>query len=145
MVYRQPIKNKMEDENVNAMAVGRDIATDLQKAIERSQITGVDPAVPRNVRELAQDVNSSDDSEDNGGEDYSGYQPINEIEEPNTIKIRDFSVKELNYGFLITVGCHKFAISTPTEAAKLIAEYLKDPKGTENKWFSNELSIKRNR
>lgn len=63
-------------------------------------------------------------------------------EEPackNDNKIRNFSVRELNFGYVIDVGCHSFAIETPEKLTQLIGEYLTNPKATEKKWFKNQL------
>lgn len=63
----------------------------------------------------------------------------------NEGKIRPLSIEELNYGYVVTVGCHKFAISSSKKLTKLIGEYLEDPKSTEEKWFNNSLSIKKDK
>ena len=60
-------------------------------------------------------------------------------------KIRSINVEELNYGFIVTVGCHRFAIETGKKVSEMIGEYLKNPKEIEKKWFANEFKLKRNR
>jgi hypothetical protein len=54
-------------------------------------------------------------------------------------KIRQISIREVNRGYIVEVGCHTFAFSTPDELADKISAYLKDPNGVERKWFNGEL------
>lgn len=58
--------------------------------------------------------------------------------------IKKITIEQLQYGYIVKVGCHTFAIETHKRLSKVLAEYLADPSGTENKWFSNELDLKRN-
>lgn len=52
--------------------------------------------------------------------------------------LRDFSIKKLNYGYIVTIGCHKFAIETKENLAKQISEYILDPQKKEEEWFSKK-------
>lgn len=54
-------------------------------------------------------------------------------------KIREVMVKQLSRGYVVTVGCQSFAISTPAELISKIAEYVNDPQATERKWFDGKL------
>lgn len=124
-------------------------------AINEAQITGRDRTfseTPRDDRDgeerpVYEDAmaDATDDCEEDCAPDPRYGGDVAMAEDDGINKIRDFSVKELNYGFLIKVGCHSFAISTAAEAGRLITEYLKDPKGTEAKWYANDLSLKRKR
>lgn len=58
--------------------------------------------------------------------------------------IRKFSVEQLEYGYLVKVGCHTFALERHTTVTRMIGEYLANPQETESKWFANELALKRN-
>jgi len=53
--------------------------------------------------------------------------------------IRDVCVKQLNYGYIVTIGCHKFAIETPEKLIEKLGEYIKSPQETESKWFKGQL------
>ena len=55
--------------------------------------------------------------------------------------VRDIAIVKLNYGYVVTVGCHKFAIETPETVIAKLGEYLKDPLGTEMKWFEGKLFL----
>lgn len=54
-------------------------------------------------------------------------------------RIREISIRELNRGFIVKVGCHSFALSTSDELIRLISDYIKSPSETEHKWFNGEL------
>ena len=82
-------------------------------------------------------------------------EPVNEVcdsgdDEPQTDssenKIRSkLNIKQLDYGYIVTVGCHEFALETHERVIEMLGEYLADPKGTEAKWFANQLKLKRSR
>ena len=54
-------------------------------------------------------------------------------------KMRELTIRELNRGFVVTAGCHTFAISTAKELTELVTEYINNPRETEEKWFSGKL------
>jgi len=58
---------------------------------------------------------------------------------PSEDKIREVTIREVNRGFIVQVGCHTFAISTKTELTTKLTEYILNPIKTESKWFKNEL------
>lgn len=53
--------------------------------------------------------------------------------------MREVRITKLNYGYIVTVGCQKFAIETPETVVEKLGEYLKDPLATEKKWFNGKL------
>lgn len=54
-------------------------------------------------------------------------------------KIREVSIRELNKGYLVNVGCHSFAITDSKLLIKLLSEYISDPEKTEKKWYDKKL------
>ena len=56
----------------------------------------------------------------------------------NGYKFREFTVKPLNYGFIITAGCHQFAIETPEKLAFVLSEYVLNPSDKETKWWKEK-------
>ena len=52
---------------------------------------------------------------------------------------RDIHIKHMHHGYLVEVDCHKFAFETPEKMLKYILQYLKDPNGTERKWWDKKL------
>ena len=50
---------------------------------------------------------------------------------------RDFSVNKLNYGYVVRVGCHQFAIETPEKLIDKLTEYILDPNRCESNWWKN--------
>lgn len=65
-------------------------------------------------------------------------QPLAPIDErPN--KIRQINIEELNYGYIVRVGCHNFAIETKAQLIAQLSAYIQDPAITEKKWFDGKL------
>ena len=62
-----------------------------------------------------------------------------QMETHNGDKIRNITIRELNRGFIIDVGCHSFAITNVSDVIKYLTEYLNNPNQTEKNWFSNKL------
>jgi hypothetical protein len=54
-------------------------------------------------------------------------------------QIRDIEISQLNYGYIVKIGCHKFAIEKPKTLVDKLLEYLNNPSETEDKWFKGEL------
>jgi hypothetical protein len=52
---------------------------------------------------------------------------------------RTVVIEAMHYGYIVKLDCHKFAFESVDRALKYITEYLKDPTGTEEKWWKNEL------
>jgi len=77
----------------------------------------------------------------------AGIDP-NEIElrddhvSPNII--RDISIKQLNFGYNVTIGCHTFAIETYKTVTNLLAQYMANPSAVEKTWYTNTFVLKRN-
>lgn len=65
--------------------------------------------------------------------------PTPDAQDTGCQKIRHIEIDQLNYGYIITVGCHKFAIEDQAKAANLIEQYMKNPSDIESKWFKGEL------
>lgn len=51
---------------------------------------------------------------------------------------RDFKVEKLNYGYIVHVGCHKFAIETKENLIKELTEYISDPHSKEETWWKTK-------
>jgi len=47
---------------------------------------------------------------------------------------RDVRVESLNYGYIVRIDCHSFAIETVDKLNKKLNEYFLDPEGVERKW-----------
>jgi len=77
----------------------------------------------------------------------AGIDP-NEIElrddhvSPNII--RDISIRQLNFGYNVTIGCHTFAIETYKTVTNLLAQYMANPSAVEKTWYTNTFVLKRN-
>lgn len=60
------------------------------------------------------------------------------LEAPTPSK-RNIAIGQLHNGYVVEVDCHKFAFETVDRMMKYVGEYLKDPIGTEKKWWDKEL------
>lgn len=56
-------------------------------------------------------------------------------------KIRDISIRGLNFGFVVNIGCQSFAVETPEKLCTKLLEYLKSPYSIEKRWFSGEFNL----
>jgi hypothetical protein len=54
-------------------------------------------------------------------------------------KIRETRITQLNYGYLVNVGCQTFAFETVDKLIEKLGEYLKNPSQTEKDWYSGKL------
>jgi hypothetical protein len=61
------------------------------------------------------------------------------MEERASYDNRDLTIKHLHHGYIVEVDCHRFAFETVDRMMKYVGEYLKDPSGTEKKWWNKEL------
>ena len=59
--------------------------------------------------------------------------------EPFHNAIREVNIKQLNHGYIVQAGCQQFAIETSEKLLSALADYMKDPQGTENAWFDGKL------
>lgn len=60
-------------------------------------------------------------------------------QEKGNNKIRPINIEELDRGFIVSVGCHRFAISSKEEMIEKLLQYINEPQATEVKWYKNEL------
>ena len=58
---------------------------------------------------------------------------------PERYSVRNIHIRPLHHGYIVKLDCHEFAFETSEKAMKYIGEYLKDPHGTEEKWWKKEL------
>jgi hypothetical protein len=63
---------------------------------------------------------------------------VEPVQESRSIS-RTIVIEPMNYGYNVKLDCHKFAFESADRALKYISEYLKDPQGTEEKWWKKEL------
>ena len=53
--------------------------------------------------------------------------------------MREFAVKQGVRGYLVVIGCQTAGFSTKEELIEAITEYVNDPKGTEEKYYTPPL------
>lgn len=58
---------------------------------------------------------------------------------PDSERARNVLIRPLHNGYVVKLDCHEFAFESVERAMKYIGEYLKDPQGTEKKWWDKKL------
>ena len=53
-------------------------------------------------------------------------------------KIREIRIVELNYGYVVNVGCHAFAVETKERLCRALNDYIMNPAETEANWFKTK-------
>jgi len=56
-----------------------------------------------------------------------------------TYSPRTVVIEPMHYGYVVKLDCHNFAFESADRALNYVTEYLKDPQGTEKKWWNKEL------
>ena len=54
-------------------------------------------------------------------------------------RARTVVIEPMHYGYVVKLDCHNFAFESADRALNYVTEYLKDPQGTEKKWWNKEL------
>lgn len=107
---------------------------------------------PRNGGPIAEALNAelrsverSIEPTESYGIDVSGDEERGDVvmEEPTPEREmyspRNVLIRPLHNGYVVKLDCHEFAFETSERAMKYVGEYLKDPHGTEQKWWKKEL------
>ena len=64
-----------------------------------------------------------------GGLKYDAdYHPI------KTSKISDIVIKEIDYGYIVKIGCQTLAIESQTKLTRWLTEYIQDPQKITKRW-----------
>lgn len=53
--------------------------------------------------------------------------------------IRDIQITQLNHGYVVAVGCQRFAIENSSTLIAKLSEYILNPADTEQKWHEKKL------
>ena len=54
-------------------------------------------------------------------------------------KIREINIRQVNYGYVVNVGCHTFAIESVARLSEMLNKYLLQPNATEKLWYDGTL------
>lgn len=57
---------------------------------------------------------------------------------PNPANIYNINIKQLNYGYVVNIGCQSFAIENSETLIKGLSNYLKSPSECENIWMNKK-------
>ena len=69
------------------------------------------------------------------GEERAAPQPVQD----RGSRARTVVIETMHHGYVVKLDCHIFAFESADRALKYVTEYLKDPQGTEEKWWKKEL------
>lgn len=70
---------------------------------------------------------------------YSLMEPGQQYPTGLPTKIRGISIRQLDKGYVISVGCQEFAINDSKTLIKNLIAYIKNPSATEEKYYKGEL------
>lgn len=119
---------------------GTAVKQTVEQGIENRRLMGnPEPLYNRPTQPEPQLIFSDEDTDDceiTQELDYGGEIQGDTI--GSEYSFRDFSVKKLNYGYIVTAGCHKFAIESDERLIKVISEYIKDPSAKEKEWWKTK-------
>lgn len=59
--------------------------------------------------------------------------------ESNKQKIHSINIEELDYGYILRVGCKSFAFIDKQLMLDYLTKYMDNPQEMENKYYNNEL------
>lgn len=59
--------------------------------------------------------------------------------ESNKQKIHSINIEELDYGYILRVGCKSFAFVDKQLMLDYLTKYMDNPQEMENKYYNNEL------
>lgn len=62
-----------------------------------------------------------------------------EIDDRPHVCIREITIKPLDYGFIVKVGCQSFAMETKETVVEKLTTYLNNPSDTEVKWMRDRI------
>ncbi len=87
------------------------------------------------IRHRADSITSDENEMATGRDVYAEAGPIIS-RDPKQVNI-----ESLSHGFIVTIGCQKFAVESVDKLVKNLAIYLKNPSDTEDKWFKDKTLI----
>lgn len=73
------------------------------------------------------------------GINFTYLQPP--IDQPSDYQARSISIEPLNHGYIVTIGCQRFAATNPSKMLKKIGKYLENPAEVEKLWLSGKFKV----
>ena len=61
--------------------------------------------------------------------------------EPASSNTHKIFIESVDYGYIVKVGCQRFAVETSEKLIKNLEAYLKNPTATERQWFKEKKLI----
>lgn len=66
-------------------------------------------------------------------------ETVCENQQRNPQKIRDIKISQLDFGYIVTIGCQKFAIENMERLLYALRTYMEHPSETEDDWFDGKF------
>jgi len=57
----------------------------------------------------------------------------------NRNRANRINIEQLDLGYIVTVGCQKFAIESSDKLVDALSKYLKDPSKVEKEWYDGKF------
>lgn len=70
-------------------------------------------------------------------ESYATEQVTPTPNQPDNI--RHIEIDQLNHGYIVVVGCHRFAVESAPDLISKLSQYIFYPQKTEALWFEKKL------
>lgn len=58
-------------------------------------------------------------------------------------KIREINITQLDYGYIVKVGCKTFALDTPDKIIFALKQYFRNPENTEHQFAKGTLKFEK--
>lgn len=69
--------------------------------------------------------------------------PISALTEKRQNKIREINITQLDYGYIVKVGCKTFALDTPDKILFALKQYFRNPENTEHQFTKGTLKFEK--
>jgi hypothetical protein len=69
----------------------------------------------------------------------ASLNPVDHVEAPRGVNTYTITIKTLDRGYVVSVGCKDFSFTSRHEMMVMINVYLSDPQGIEKLFYENKL------
>lgn len=69
--------------------------------------------------------------------------PDRALVEKSQNKIREIKITQLDYGYIVNVGCKTFALDTPDKILFALKQYFRNPENTEHQFAKGTLKFEK--
>lgn len=73
------------------------------------------------------------------GEEYRAEENVQVMDQGDLNLAKKIEIEQLPHGYVVTVGCQRFAIEGRVRLLGYLDKYLYDPRSCEKLWFEGKL------